>query len=88
LGYAQKSSSTLKCTHSFATLYIRPRRGENEYIGEGACAGGGAEEDEIWRNSFGCSAGDDSVVLGQVRDENAEDDKAVPKSVVAWRRSQ
>ncbi len=50
--------------------------GQHEDVDQGAGAGGGAEKDEVGRDAFGGAATDDAVVLGEVGDEDAEEDNA------------
>lgn len=70
----QQPSGTLEGANLLAALDVGTRLGQGEDVGElGVCAGD-AEKDEVRRDALGCAAGDNTVVLEEVREEYADDD--------------
>ena len=58
-----------------AALHVGTRLGQGENVGELGVGTRDAEEDEVRRYALGCTTGDNTVVLQQVGEENANDDK-------------
>lgn len=76
LGDAQQARETLKPGEFRAAGQVGPAGGKCEDVGEGAGTGGGPEEDEVRGDSLRRSAGDDTMVLREVGDEDAEEDES------------
>jgi len=79
LGDTQEPSSALEAAHDLTARHICARSWEDQYVGERACSGSRAEEDEVWRDALGSSACDDPIVLREVGYEDSEEEEAVSR---------
>lgn len=59
-----------------AASHVLPRLGEREDIGKARGSRSDTKEYKIGRNSFGCAAGDDSIVLREVGNEHPDEDES------------
>ena len=70
----QQRSSTFEGANLLAALDVAARLGQGEDVGELGVGAGNAEKDEVRRDAFGCTTGDNAVVLEEVREEDADND--------------
>lgn len=77
LGDAEQPGRARERRIDLAARDIRAARGQHEDVGDGACSGRGAQEDEVRRQALGGATRNDAVVLGNVGDEDADEDQAV-----------
>lgn len=56
---------------------------ENEDIGKGRSTRSSTQENKVGRDTEGAPSGDDADMLGEVGEEDAEDDQAVRVMLVA-----
>jgi len=73
---AQQARETFEAADRLAAREIGTAGGEDEDGREGAGRGCASEQDEVGRYPFGRAPGDDAVVLGEVGDEDSEEDES------------
>lgn len=75
LDNAQQSSGTRKGAYVAATGHVASALRQGQDVGDAGGARDGAKQDEEGAEAARGAAGDDLVVLGKVRDEDADDDE-------------
>lgn len=76
LSDSEQTGETVKAAYFGAAGKAVAAGGEGEDIGKRESARCGAKKDEIWRYALWSAPGNDAVMLGDVRDEDANEDKA------------
>jgi len=84
---AQQASSTLECANSLAACDICPRCRKDQYIGESACSGCCAEENEVWGDALTGSSSYNSIMLWEIRYEDSKENEARLMSVLFTNRA-
>lgn len=75
LSDAEQTGKTVKAAYFRAACKAVAAGGESEDVGNRESTRCGAKKDEVWRYSFRSAPGNNAVVLGDVRDEDANEDK-------------
>lgn len=75
LSNAEQTGETVKAAYFGAAGKAIAADGESKDIGKRGSAGCGTKKDEVWGYSFWSAPGNDAVMLGDVWDEDADENK-------------
>lgn len=75
----QQAGQTLCRFDLAATGNVLPGRRHGEDVREAGRGRGSPQQDEPGRYAFGCAAGDDTIMLREVRYQQAEKDQTAPR---------
>lgn len=83
LSNSQKPGNALERADLAAALDIASRRWYGQDVGEAGSGRSGSEQDKPRRDALGGASGDDAIMLGEVGDEEADEDDARETLAVA-----
>ena len=84
LGDAEEAGTAAEGRIDFATGHVLAAGGKGEDIGYSACSGNGTKEDPVGGEAFRGAAGDYTVVLWEVGEDETEENEAVMSEFVSY----